>query len=162
MTIKNKFKLIIATIIFVISIYIGCIYLYPGSVRTLMLSPYIFKEEISKDVISLEIEEESISSEGLSFSLKNHTKQLLGETGYVLEHKMLGTWFVIKPKVLFKVYLYSSSVRNIYANEEENVDIDWSYDMGSLPKGKYRIVKDIYSFPTSETPKYVYAEFEIK
>lgn len=61
MTKKNKIKLVLATILVIISGYIAYILLYNGPVRTIIPSPYLFREEMDKDIITLEIKEDSVS-----------------------------------------------------------------------------------------------------
>ncbi len=123
---------------------------------------------ISKNNIENEVElllkEETLSSKGATFILKNNTdNQYWYGPDYYIDVKKDGKWAEIE---LDSPLVWNSIAYILKANEEKELNIDWSYGYGELKSGEYRLVKSTFKEedrPIDETKKiYLYSEFEIK
>ncbi|MCX4365665.1 MAG: hypothetical protein OSJ70_07830 [Bacilli bacterium] len=133
----------------------------PIAFKTIIPSPYNFKQMVRREDLTLEVKEGTLTREGVTIVYKNNTDKYMSYgSEYFLEYKMFGDWFIIKPTDLFPVYnlmLYS-----VEPHSEKERLFKWEGTYGHLHKGKYRIVHDIV-IPRSEyKDKYTYVEFEIK
>ena len=120
-------------------------------------------ENNKNEDISLLVKEDTITSKGATFILKNNTDQDYAyEPSYYLEKKEDNKWNEI---VLEEPLTWNSVIYTLKAREEKEINVDWSITgYGELKDGKYRLVKS--NFRKSVSPDSsscsVYAEFEVK
>ena len=115
--------------------------------------------------VTLKVKEETITSTGASFIMKNNSDKDTYEYGnpYYLEVKRNNKWEKLETinDMFFTLPAFSLSPK-----EEKEFDINWEYGYGSLEAGTYRLVKDV--FRSGEEPVdesniiYLFAEFNIK
>ena len=113
--------------------------------------------------VSLYINENTITKTGATFILKNNTNDeyWYGQE-YYIERKEENVWVKIATDYPLT---WNAIAYTLKANEEKEINIDWSISYGELSDGKYRLVK--YTFrekdrPIDESKKlYLYAEFTI-
>ena len=125
------------------------------------------KLEISKDwkyeEISLLVKEDTITSKGATFVLKNNTNEDYSyEPSYYIEKKEDNKWNEI---ILEEPLTWNSVIYTLKAGEETEINVDWSITgYGELKDGEYRLVKA--NFRKKDSPDSraysVYAEFEVK
>ena len=110
------------------------------------------------------LKEETLSSKGATFILKNNTdNEYWYGPDYYIEIKKDGQWVEIQ---LEQPLVWNSIAYKLNASEEKEINIDWSIGYGELSKGQYRLVKKAVkeedkSFDDSKFV-YLYAEFEIE
>ena len=120
-------------------------------------------ENNKNEDISLLVKEDTITSKGATFFLKNNTDQDYAyEPSYYLEKEENNKWNEI---VLEEPLTWNSVIYTLKAREENEINVDWSITgYGELKDGKYRLVKS--NFRKSGSPDSsscsVYAEFEVK
>lgn len=120
-------------------------------------------ENNKNEDISLLVKEDTITSKGATFILKNNTDQDYAyEPSYYLEKEENNKWNEI---VLEEPLTWNSVIYTLKAREENEINVDWSITgYGELKDGKYRLVKS--NFRKSGSPDSsscsVYAEFEVK
>lgn len=120
-------------------------------------------ENNKNEDISLLVKEDTITSKGATFILKNNTDQDYAyEPSYYLEKEENNKWNEI---VLEEPLTWNSVIYTLKAREENEINVDWSITgYGELKNGKYRLVKS--NFRKSGSPDSsscsVYAEFEVK
>ena len=114
--------------------------------------------------ILLEVKENTRTSKGASFVIKNTTDEeyAYGPT-YNIEKLENQTWKEIDT-LTGEPLTWNSIVYSIKSHEEKEFIIDWSLGYGELKSGTYRLVKsDLRKANSSESRSYsVYAEFDIK
>lgn len=107
--------------------------------------------------ITLKVEESSITKKGATFYLENNRKVNITYTpNYEIEVKKDNKWYKINVVIDFVDEIY-----DVDKNYREIMPIDWSESYGSLPKGEYRVVKEI-TVPSTLELFYVTGEFTIK
>ncbi|MCX4365663.1 MAG: hypothetical protein OSJ70_07820 [Bacilli bacterium] len=152
-------KLIIIFVI--IADVITLTFFTPISFKTIIPSPYNFKQMVRRDDLTLEVKEESLTKEGVTIVYKNNTDESMSYGAkYSLEYQMLGDWFIIKPTDINPAYLLRLYIIESNSNVERK--IFWENMYGQLHKGKYRIVHDLLTGEDWKDEKYTYVEFEIK
>ena len=113
--------------------------------------------------ISLLVKEDTITSKGATFILKNNTDEDYAyDPSYYLEKKEDNKWNEI---VLEEPLTWNSVIYTLKAREETEINIDWSIaNYGELKDGEYRLVKSNFRKSVSPDSRYysVYAEFEVK
>lgn len=113
--------------------------------------------------ISLVVKEDTITSKGATFILKNNTAEdYCYEPSYYLEKKEDDKWNEI---VLEEPLSWNTVIYTLKAREETEIIIDWSITgYGVLKNGEYRLVKA--NFRKKDSPDSssisLYAEFEVK
>lgn len=156
---KKKKAIIILSIIGVIAIIIASV-LLPIAIKTIIPSSYYFEDKITSDNLVLEIKKDTLTKKGATIIFNNTTDDYINYgPEVILEHKIFGMWFIIKPKDMFANYLY-----RLYPIEPKSMqekEVTWDDMYGSLTKGKYRLIKEVI-IPSTKEEKYVYVEFEIK
>ena len=114
--------------------------------------------------ILLEVKEDTRTSKGATFIIKNTTDEeyAYGPT-YTIEKFESQTWKEIDT-LTGEPLTWNSIVYSLKANEEKEFIIDWSLGYGELKGGTYRLVKsDLRKANSPESRTYtVYAEFDIK
>ena len=114
--------------------------------------------------ILLEVKEDTRTSKGATFIIKNTTAEeyTYGEP-YTIEMFENKSWKELDTltgnPLSWNAVLYS-----LKAGEEKVININWSLDYGELKRGTYRLVKnDLRKSNSAESRTYtVYAEFDIK
>lgn len=158
---KIILSVILAIVIIIISItsYIAYIFLCGHTVRTIIPTHFHEKYKVNEEFINMSINDSALSNKGLSLVLTNQTEDDWGYGIWEIEHKMLGMWFLIKPRELMVSTLM---IHPLPANTAQEINIDWQYWMDDLPKGKYRIIYEVVNQKDREKDLFTYAEFEIK
>lgn len=122
------------------------------------------KYVLISDLVSISINEESLTNSKATFTLINHTdeKHDYGEP-YLIEYEKDGVWYKMIPinEMNFDMIAYI-----LDPNESMEIVVDWEYHYGKLSPGKYRLIKDMFresDIPIEPNDKfYIGAEFEIK
>lgn len=114
--------------------------------------------------VLLEVKEDTRTSKGATFILKNTTEEeyAYGQP-YTIEKFANGNWKELNT-LTGDPLSWEDILYNIKPNEEREINIDWSFGYGELKSGTYRIVKnDLRKSKSPESRTYaVYAEFDIK
>ena len=121
-------------------------------------------EQINTGSVLLEIKEDTRSSKGATFLLKNTTDEDYNYgPSYMIEKFENRSWKEIDT-LTGNPLTWNSILYTIKSGEEKELYIDWSIGYGELKSGTYRLVKsDIRKSNSSESRTYtVYAEFDIK
>ena len=120
----------------------------------------------SSNNVSLTVKLNTITNEGATFILKNHTDdEYWYGPEYYIEKKENGKWNEIKT-LTGEPLVWNSIAYTLKANEEKELYIDWSIGYGKLESGEYRLIKNT-SFREKNTPideiqkLNLYAEFKI-
>ena len=122
------------------------------------------KYVLRNDLVSISVNEESLTNSKATFTLINHTDENYdyGEP-YLIEYEKDGIWYKIVPinDMNFNMIAYI-----LKPKESREITVDWEYHYGKLSPGKYRLIKDVFresDRPIEESDKvYIGAEFEIK
>ena len=129
-----------------------------------MLKPNENVEQKNISSVILEVKEETRTSKGATFILKNNTDEeySYGPT-YTIE-KFENTSWKEFDTLTGDPLTWNSIVYSLKAHEESEINIDWSLGYGELKRGTYRIVKnDLRKSKSPESRTYtLYAEFDIK
>ncbi len=123
-------------------------------------SKYVLRD----DLVSMSVEEKSITNSKANLILVNHTDEIYiyGEP-YSIEYKKDGIWYEIVPinDMNFNMIAYI-----LESKDSKKITVDWEYHYGKLAPGKYRVIKDVFrdlDRPIEPSDKvYIGAEFEIK
>ena len=114
--------------------------------------------------VLLEVKEDTRTSKGATFIIKNTTDEeyAYGPT-YTIEKFENQAWTEIDT-LTGEPLTWNSIVYSLKANEEKEFIIDWSLGYGELKSGTYRLVKsDLRKANSPESRSYsIYAEFDIK
>lgn len=94
---------------------------------------------ISQNDVVLSIKRETLTKEGCTLVLKN-TSEKNFEYGdpYEIEIKKNGKWYKINNELNFNLPAYL-----LNSKETKEIEVNWEYGYGKLPKGTYRIIKSI-------------------
>lgn len=114
--------------------------------------------------ISLSLKEETLTSMGATFILKNNSnKEYDYGADYYIEYKHNDNWNEIQ---LDEPLSWNSIAYVIKPGDEQEININWSYGYGELKTGIYRLVKKVSKVddkPIDESKIiYLYSEFEIR
>ena len=114
--------------------------------------------------ILLEVKEDTRTSKGATFIIKNTTDEeySYGEP-YTIEKFENGNWKKIDT-LTGESQAWNDILYNLKPNETRELNINWSFGYGELKSGTYRLVKsDLRKANSPESRAYsVYAEFDIK
>ena len=115
--------------------------------------------------VSLAVKLNTITNEGATFILKNHTDdEYWYGPEYHIEKKEDGKWKEIDT-LTGDPLTWNAIAYTLKANEEKELYIDWSTSYGKLSYGEYRLVKNAFrekDRPIDESKKLnLYAEFKI-
>jgi hypothetical protein len=114
--------------------------------------------------ILLEVKEDTRTSKGATFIIKNTTDEeyAYGPT-YTIEKFENQAWTEIDT-LTGDPLTWNSIVYSLKAHEEKEFIIDWSLGYGELKSGTYRLVKsDLRKSKSPDSRTYtIYAEFDIK
>lgn len=114
--------------------------------------------------VLLEVKEDTRTSKGATFIIKNSTDEeySYGDP-YAIERFENGTWKEIDT-LTGEPLAWNAIVYSLKANEEREININWSLGYGELKSGTYRLAKhDLRkSFSPDSRAYSIYAEFDIK
>ena len=129
-----------------------------------IVKPNENKEQKNVGSVLMEVKEDTRSSKGATFIIKNTTNEeyAYGPT-YIIEKFENQAWKEIDT-LTGEPLTWNSIVYSLKAHEEKEFIIDWSLGYGELKSGTYRLVKsDLRKANSPESRSYsVYAEFDIK
>ena len=129
-----------------------------------IIKPTGNSEQKNVGSVLLEVKEDTRTSKGATFIIKNTTDEeyAYGPT-YTIEKFENQAWTKIDT-LTGEPLTWNSIVYSLKANEEKEFIIDWSLGYGELKSGTYRLVKsDLRKANSPESRAYsVYAEFDIK
>lgn len=113
--------------------------------------------KIEDSNVTLKVREETLTNTGATFVLENNRKDIIDYTlAYEIEAKRDNKWY--------KLGIINEFVEEIYEVDAKSTDqiiVDWENTYLKLPKGEYRLVKEI-SVPSTLELFYVAGEFTIK
>lgn len=113
--------------------------------------------KIEDSNVTLKVREETLTNKGATFVLENNRKDIIDYTlAYEIEAKRDNKWY--------KLGVIAEFVEEIYEVDAKSTDqiiVDWEKTYLKLPKGEYRLVKEI-SVPATLELFYVAGEFTIK
>lgn len=113
--------------------------------------------KIENSNVTLKVREETLTNKGATFVLENNRKDIIDYTlAYEIEAKRDNKWY--------KLGIITEFVEEIYEVDAKSTDqiiVDWEKTYLKLPKGEYRLVKEI-SVPSTLELFYVAGEFKIK
>ena len=113
--------------------------------------------KIENSNVTLKVREETLTNKGATFVLENNRKDIIDYTlAYEIEAKRDNKWY--------KLGIIAEFVEEIYEVDAKSTDqiiVDWEKTYLKLPKGEYRLVKEI-SVPSTLELFYVAGEFKIK
>ena len=114
--------------------------------------------------VLLEVKEDTRTSRGATFIIKNSTDEeySYGDP-YAIEKFEDGTWKEIDT-LKGEPLAWNAIVYSLRANEEREININWSLGYGELKSGTYRLAKhDLRKSVSPDSRAYsIYAEFDIK
>lgn len=113
--------------------------------------------KIENSNVTLKVREETLTNKGATFILENNRRDIIDYTlAYEIEAKRDNKWY--------KLGIIAEFVEEIYEVDAKSTDqiiVDWEKTYLKLPKGEYRLVKEI-SVPSTLELFYVAGEFKIK
>lgn len=113
--------------------------------------------KIENSNVTLKVREETLTNKGATFILENNRRDIIDYTlAYEIEAKRDNKWY--------KLGIIAEFVEEIYEVDAKSTDqiiVDWEKTYLKLPKGEYRLVKEI-SVPSTLELFYVAGEFTIK
>ncbi len=117
----------------------------------------------NSDDVLLTLKENTLTTKGATFILKNKSnKEYTYGPEFIIEKMVDEKWTEIKFNNQFS---WNSVVYSLKANEEKEIDVDWSLLYNELTNGKYRLVKKIFkegdNLDSEVRTTYLYSNFEI-
>lgn len=113
--------------------------------------------KIENSNVTLKVREETLTNKGATFVLENNRKDIIDYTlAYEIEAKRDNKWY--------KLGIIAEFVEEIYEVDAKSTDqiiVDWEKTYLKLPKGEYRLIKEI-SVPSTLELFYVAGEFTIE
>lgn len=96
---------------------------------------------ITKDQVVINIDKESITNTGIKITLVNKTEnEYEYGSGFIVEYLKNNNWYSITPK---KEIDYNMMSYTLEPKIEHTFEYNWKEIYGELPKGKYRIIKEL-------------------
>lgn len=112
---------------------------------------------IETDEITLKVKEDTLTKKGATFILENNRKEAINyNSAYTIEVKRDNVWHELN--------IINEFVDETYEVDPKSTDqitIDWEKSYLKLPKGEYRVIKEI-TVPSTLELFYVAGEFTIK
>lgn len=112
---------------------------------------------IETDEITLKVKEDTLTKKGATFILENNRKEAINyNSAYTIEVKRANVWHELN--------IINEFVDETYEVDPKSTDqitIDWESSYLKLPKGEYRVIKEI-TVPSTLELFYVAGEFTIK
>ena len=146
-------KIILALLISLTSIFLltGC----TNEIDKLITVESDIKIEDSD--VTLKVKEDTLTKTGATFVIENNKNNAINYTiAYEIEAKRDNKWY--------KLGIINEFIEEIYEVDAKSTDqiiIDWKNSYSKLPKGEYRVIKEI-TVPASYELFYIAAEFTIK
>ena len=146
-------KIILALLISLTSIFLltGC----TNEIDKLITVESDIKIEDSN--VTLKVKEDTLTKTGATFILENNKNTIINYTiAYEIEAKRDNKWY--------KLGIINEFIEEIYEVDAKSTDqiiIDWKNSYLKLPKGEYRVIKEI-TVPSTYELFYIAAEFTIK
>lgn len=146
-------KIILALLISLTSIFLltGC----TNEIDKLITVESDIKIEDSN--VTLKVKEDTLTKTGATFILENNKNTIINYTiAYEIEAKRDNKWY--------KLGIINEFIEEIYEVDAKSTDqiiIDWKNSYLKLPKGEYRVIKEI-TVPATLELFYVAGEFTIK
>ena len=146
-------KIILALLISLTSIFLltGC----TNEIDKLITVESDIKIEDSD--VTLKVKEDTLTKTGATFILENNKNNAINYTiAYEIEAKRDNKWY--------KLGIINDFIEEIYEVDAKSTDqiiIDWKNSYLKLPKGEYRVIKEI-TVPSTYELFYIAAEFTIK
>lgn len=146
-------KIIIALLISLTSIFLltGC----TNEIDKLITVESDIKIEDSD--VTLKVKEDTLTKTGATFIIENNKNNAINYTiAYEIEAKRDNKWY--------KLGIINDFIEEIYEVDAKSTDqiiIDWKNSYSKLPKGEYRVIKEI-TVPSTYELFYVAGEFTIK
>ena len=146
-------KIIIALLISLTSIFLltGC----TNEIDKLITVESDIKIENSD--VTLKVKEDTLTKTGATFIIENNKNNAINYTiAYEIEAKRDNKWY--------KLGIINEFIEEIYEVDAKSTDqiiIDWKNSYLKLPKGEYRVIKEI-TVPSTLELFYVAGEFTIK
>lgn len=113
--------------------------------------------KIENSNVTLKVRKETLTNKGATFILENNRRDIIDYTlAYEIEAKRDNKWY--------KLGIINEFIEEIYEVDAKSTDqiiVDWEKTYLKLPKGEYRLVKEI-SVPSTLELFYVAGEFTIK
>lgn len=153
------------TIIKVFMINILCFSLFGCSNNSVKLGAKS-QYEITDNIISMTIKEETLTDKAATVLLVNHTDKRYGfGESYIIEYNKNGTWYKINSTNKLNFTMIG---RSLESNTTLVIEINWENVYGKLTRGKYRIIKSFYLMEAESKEMinsediYVCAEFTVE
>lgn len=112
---------------------------------------------IETDEITLKVKEDTLTKNGATFVLENNRKEVINyNAAYTIEVKRDNVWHEIN--------IINEFVDETYEVDPKSTDqitVDWKDSYLKLPKGEYRLIKEV-TVPDTLELFYVASEFTIK
>lgn len=146
-------KIILALLISLTSIFLltGC----TNEIDKLITVESDIKIEDSN--VTLKVKEDTLTKTGATFIIENNKNNAINYTiAYEIEAKRDNKWY--------KLGIINEFIEEIYEVDAKSTDqiiIDWKNSYLKLPKGEYRVIKEI-TVPATYELFYIAAEFTIK
>lgn len=150
---KNKKKTILICIIIIIIIILSFSFTY--NEKQFQKSNLL----IEKTEIEINVLENTITNEGLSFCIKNNSDKTiyLSEDIFSLEFQKNEIWY--EQPALVTEFTSTATEYEVDSSKEITIDINWNYFYGQVGSGKYRLVIPINN---NEKSTFITTEFTIK
>lgn len=146
-------KIILALLISLTSIFLltGC----TNEIDKLITVESDIKIEDSD--VTLKVKEDTLTKTGATFILENNKNNAINYTiAYEIEAKRDNKWYKLGIIIDFIEEIYE-----VDAKSTDQIIIDWKNSYLKLPKGEYRVIKEI-TVPATYELFYIAAEFTIK
>lgn len=113
--------------------------------------------KIENSDVTLKVKEDTLTKTGATFIIENNKNNAINYTiAYEIEAKRDNKWY--------KLGIINEFIEEIYEVDAKSTDqiiIDWKNSYLKLPKGEYRVIKEI-TVPATYELFYIAAEFTIK
>lgn len=112
---------------------------------------------IETNEITLKVKEDTLTKDGATFVLENNREQVITyNEAYKIEIKKDNKWYELNIIIEFVDASYELEPKNA-----DEITIDWSESYLTLPKGEYRLIKEV-TIPDTLELFYVASTFTIK
>ncbi len=112
---------------------------------------------IETNEITLKVKEDTLTKDGATFVLENNREEVITyNDAYTIEVKKDNKWYELNIIIEFVDASYELESKNT-----DEITIDWSESYLTLPKGEYRLIKEV-TIPETLELFYVASTFTIK
>lgn len=112
---------------------------------------------IETNEITLKVKEDTLTKDGATFVLENNREEVITyNDAYTIEVKKDNKWYELNIIIEFVDASYELESKNT-----DEITIDWSESYLTLPKGEYRLIKEV-TIPDTLELFYVASTFTIK